>query len=71
MMIGTIGHLELAGLAATYASTCRTRSISVESKRRLQPWFMVGTDPFFYTRRVQLTTLATRHALPAVYNVRE
>ena len=33
--------------------------------------FVVGTDPFFYTRRVQLTTLATRHALPAVYNVRE
>ena len=32
---------------------------------------MVGTDPFFYTRCVQLTTLATRHALPAVYNVRE
>jgi putative ABC transport system substrate-binding protein len=32
---------------------------------------VVGTDPFFYTRRVQLTTLATRHALPAVYNVRE
>ena len=48
-----------------------TRSISIESKQRLQPWFMVGTDPFFYTRRVQLTTLATRHALPAVYNVRE
>jgi putative tryptophan/tyrosine transport system substrate-binding protein len=32
---------------------------------------VIGTDPFFYTRRVQLTTLATRHALPAVYNVRE
>jgi putative ABC transport system substrate-binding protein len=32
---------------------------------------VVGTDPFFYNRRVQLATLATRHALPAVYNVRE
>jgi putative ABC transport system substrate-binding protein len=32
---------------------------------------VVGTDAFFYTRRVQLTTLATRHALPAIYNVRE
>jgi putative ABC transport system substrate-binding protein len=32
---------------------------------------IVGTDPFFFQRRVQLTMLATRHALPAVYNVRE
>jgi putative ABC transport system substrate-binding protein len=32
---------------------------------------LVGTDPFFVQRRVQLTTLATRHALPAIYNVRE
>jgi putative tryptophan/tyrosine transport system substrate-binding protein len=31
---------------------------------------VVGTDPFFYNRRVQLTTLATRHALPTIYNVR-
>ena len=31
---------------------------------------IIGTDPFFYSRRVQLTTLATRHALPAVYNLR-
>jgi putative ABC transport system substrate-binding protein len=32
---------------------------------------VVGTDPFFYARRVQLVTLATRHVLPTVYNVRE
>jgi ABC-type uncharacterized transport system substrate-binding protein len=32
---------------------------------------VVGTDPFFYTRRVQLATLAARHVLPTVYNVRE
>src|SRR4029077_13512485 len=31
---------------------------------------VIGTDPFFYSRRLQLTTLATRHALPAVYNLR-
>jgi putative ABC transport system substrate-binding protein len=32
---------------------------------------LVGTDSFFYNRRLQLATLATRHAIPAVYNVRE
>jgi ABC-type uncharacterized transport system substrate-binding protein len=32
---------------------------------------LVGSDPYFFGRRVQLTTLATRHALPAIYNVRE
>jgi putative tryptophan/tyrosine transport system substrate-binding protein len=32
---------------------------------------VVGTDPFFFRRRIQLTTLATRHALPAVYNARD
>ena len=31
---------------------------------------VVGTDPFFYNRRVQLATLATGHALPTMYNVR-
>jgi putative ABC transport system substrate-binding protein len=32
---------------------------------------VVGADPFFFTRRVQFATLATRHAIPAVYTVRE
>ena len=32
---------------------------------------MVGPDPFFASRRLQLATLATRHAIPAVYNIRE
>jgi putative ABC transport system substrate-binding protein len=32
---------------------------------------LVGTDPFFYSRRLQLATLATRHAIRAVYTVRE
>ena len=32
---------------------------------------LVGADPFFYSRRLQLATLATRHAIPAIYNVRE
>jgi len=32
---------------------------------------LVGADPFFFARRLQLATLATRHALPAIYNARE
>jgi putative ABC transport system substrate-binding protein len=32
---------------------------------------VVGADSLFYNRRVQLTTLASRHAIPAIYNVRE
>jgi ABC-type uncharacterized transport system substrate-binding protein len=31
----------------------------------------VGADPFFTSRRVQLINLATRHAVPATYAVRE
>jgi putative ABC transport system substrate-binding protein len=31
----------------------------------------VGASPFFVTRRVQLTHLATRHAVPAIYSGRQ
>jgi putative ABC transport system substrate-binding protein len=32
---------------------------------------LVSSVPLFLSRRVQLTTLATRHALPAIYSGRE
>jgi putative ABC transport system substrate-binding protein len=32
---------------------------------------LVGADSFFFNRRLQLATLATRHAIPAIYFVRE
>jgi len=32
---------------------------------------VVGPDPFLYSRREQLAALASRHAVPAIYPVRE
>jgi putative tryptophan/tyrosine transport system substrate-binding protein len=32
---------------------------------------LVGADAFLFGRRLQITTLAVRHAIPALYNVRE
>jgi putative tryptophan/tyrosine transport system substrate-binding protein len=39
--------------------------------RNRTPALLVGTDPFFYSRRVQLATLAARHVIPGIYPVRE
>jgi len=32
---------------------------------------LIGTDPFLFSRRVQLATLAARHAIPAAFTARE
>jgi ABC-type uncharacterized transport system substrate-binding protein len=33
--------------------------------------FILGPDPFLNSRREQITTLAARHAVPAIYDLRE
>jgi putative tryptophan/tyrosine transport system substrate-binding protein len=39
--------------------------------QRRTPALMIVTDPLFTSRRVQLVTLATRYAIPAIYTSRE
>jgi putative tryptophan/tyrosine transport system substrate-binding protein len=68
--------------AAASAIGVRIEVINASDSREIEAAFatlvrnraealLVGTDPFFYSRRLQLATLATRHSIPAVYNVRE
>ena len=46
---------------AAFATLARERSDAL----------FVGPDPFFVARRVQLATLAARHAIPTSFSVRE
>jgi ABC-type uncharacterized transport system substrate-binding protein len=54
------------------ASTSREINAAFASFVRERPDALyVGTSPFFVSRRVQLTHLATRHAVPAIYSGRQ
>ena len=53
--------------ATAARSKLPSRRLSATKPTRL----LIGSDVFFISRRVQLATLTTRHAIPAVYNVRE
>ena len=54
------------------ASTSQEIDAAFEALVREQPdALFVAPDPFFQTRRVQFAALAARHALPAVYSVRQ
>ena len=49
------------GIDAAFATLVRNKADAL----------LVGSDSFFYTRRLQIATLATRHAIPAIYPIRE
>jgi putative ABC transport system substrate-binding protein len=54
------------------ASTSREINAVFASFARERPdALFLGADPFFTSRRMQLTHLASRHAIPAVYSVRD
>ena len=59
--INVVKARDSSEIEAGFAALARHRTAAV----------VVGADPFFYARRVQLVTLATRHAIPTIYNVRE
>jgi putative ABC transport system substrate-binding protein len=69
-------------MAAASAVGFQLQVVSARDSREIEAAFatlvrnqadalLVGPDAFLLTRRLQLATLAARHALPAVYNVRE
>ena len=61
-----------AQIEVIYASDSREiEAAFVTFVRKRVDALLLGTDPFFFSRRLQLATLATRHAIPAVYTVRE
>ena len=52
---------DIREIEAAFAALVRSRADAL----------IVASDPLFFSRRLQLATLATRHAIPAIYNVRE
>jgi putative ABC transport system substrate-binding protein len=61
--------LQINALNASTSPEIEAAFVSL-MRERSQALF-VGTDIYFYTRRVQLTHLATRHAIVATYSQRE
>src|SRR5262249_16333126 len=61
--------LEIAGVGASDRSEIEAALATLAHNRAEA--LVVGADSFFFGRRLQLATLATRHAIPAIYNARE
>src|SRR5262245_11917859 len=61
--------VELIIVEASDSRELETAFATLNSKRVAA--LVIGPDPFFFGRRVQITTLATRHGLPTIYNARD
>jgi ABC-type uncharacterized transport system substrate-binding protein len=59
--IGVVEAGNNRAIEAAFAILVRSRSEAL----------LIGTDPFFFSRRVQISTLATRNAIPAAFSARE
>jgi putative ABC transport system substrate-binding protein len=59
--IDVVQASDRSGIDAAFATLVRNKADAL----------IVAADPFFFSRRLQLATLATRHAIPAIYAVRE
>jgi putative ABC transport system substrate-binding protein len=64
----TLGHELLVSKASSEAEIDGTFADLAQQRVGA---ILVGNDVFFYSRREQIVHLAARHAIPAVYNVRE
>jgi putative ABC transport system substrate-binding protein len=65
-------HAKGVQLAVLKAATEGEIDTAFDSLDQLQAsGLVVGSDPFFHSRRGQLLALASRHAVPAIYVVRE
>jgi ABC-type uncharacterized transport system substrate-binding protein len=69
-------------MAAASAAGIEISVVEADSSRAIETAFatlvhnrtealLIGTDPFLFSRRVQLATLAARHAIPAAFTARE
>jgi ABC-type uncharacterized transport system substrate-binding protein len=59
--IGVVEADNSRAIEAAFATLVRSRSEAL----------LIGTDQFFFSRRVQLATLAARHVIPATFNSRQ
>ncbi len=59
--IGVVEADNSRAIEAAFTALVRSRSEAL----------LIGTDQLFFSRRVQLATLAARHVIPAIFNSRE
>jgi putative ABC transport system substrate-binding protein len=59
--IGVVEADNSRAIEAAFATLARSQSEAL----------LIGTDPFFFSRRLQLATLAACHVIPAAFNSRE